>query len=104
MAKPLKDMKQVIFEETQKTVVEEVTFERIKLAYRRLFNGEDGSIVLADMKARFHNGSTVKRRANGIDPLEMAFNEGQRAMYVGICEQMQPPVVLANVEQEQETL
>jgi len=101
VAKPLKDMKQVIFEEQQKTVVEEVTFERIKLAYRRLFDGEDGSIVLADLKARFHLATTAKRRAHGIDPIEMAVNEGQRMFYVGICEQMEPPVTIVQTHEEE---
>ena len=101
MAKPLKDMKQVIFEEQQKKVVEEVTFERIKLAYRRLFTGEDGSIVLADLKARFHNGVTIKRRATGIDPFETHFNEGQRAFYVQICERMEPPVTIVQTHEEE---
>jgi hypothetical protein len=70
--------------------------EQIAEAYRILFlNTESGRIVLEDLKARFHNQSTVViRRDSGIDPLEVAYREGQRNIYCSIVEMCEPPSTL----------
>lgn len=49
--------------------------EDLKLSYRRVFNTEDGEVVLRDLKSRFGFEATT---FSG-DPYETAFNEGQRA-------------------------
>jgi len=49
--------------------------EELKLSYRRVFNTEDGGVVLSDLKSRFGFEATT---FSG-DPYETAFNEGQRA-------------------------
>jgi hypothetical protein len=49
-------------------------------AYRRLFDSEDGTMVLEDMcKMCNFNASTFSN-----DPLEMAFNEGKRSIILRI--------------------
>jgi len=49
--------------------------EDLKLSYRRVFNTDDGEVVLRDLKSRFGFEATT---FSG-DPYETAFNEGQRA-------------------------
>lgn len=49
--------------------------EELKLSYRRVFNTDDGEVVLRDLKSRFGFETTT---FSG-DPYETAFNEGQRA-------------------------
>ena len=49
--------------------------EKLKLAYRRTFNTEDGEQVMSDLKKRFSFETTT---FSG-DPYQSAFNEGQRA-------------------------
>jgi hypothetical protein len=49
--------------------------EELKLAYRRVFNTDDGEIVLNDLKARFGFETTTFAD----NPYQTAFNEGQRA-------------------------
>jgi hypothetical protein len=77
-------------QEVEQQAKAEITVERIALAYRRLFESEDGEIVLADLKARF-DGTTVRVRSNGIDPYETHFREGQRYIYRHLCEAKVPP-------------
>jgi len=75
-----------------------LTPERIALAYRRVFSGEDGEIVLADLKSKF-NGTTVRLRQTGIDPYETHFKEGQRSLYLALCEAMEPPTPVTHNEE-----
>ena len=49
--------------------------EELKLSYRRVFNTDDGEVVLRDLKSRFGFETTT---FSG-DPYQSAFNEGQRA-------------------------
>ena len=102
--KPAEDVKREINKEIwdDKHHVQMMTPERIAEAYRNLFAGVEGQIVLADLRARFHLGVTIKKRANGIDPYETHFNEGQRSIYVALCEKLQPPASLASSEPHME--
>lgn len=80
-----------------------MTYDRAKVveAYRNLFlNSEAGQIVLDDLRQRFHlQPSVIIRRDSGIDPLEVAYREGQRNIYCSIVEMCEPPSE-PNVEQE----
>jgi hypothetical protein len=49
--------------------------EDLKLSYRRVFNTDDGKVVLSDLKTRFGFETTTFSD----NPYESAFNEGQRA-------------------------
>lgn len=69
---------------------EALTPERIALAYRRVFQSPDGEVVLADLKAKF-NGSCVRFRPGGVDPLETHYREGQRDLYLHLVEYLTPP-------------
>ena len=75
------------------------TPERIALAYRRVFEGPDGEIVLADLKAKF-NGSCVRIRPAGIDPYEVVYREGQRDLYLYLVESMTPPPSPQSIQTE----
>jgi len=72
--------------------------ERIAQAYKNLFTGEDGAIVLADLKHKF-NGTTVRIRPAGIDPHEVIYREGQRSLYLALCEAQVPPVPITHDEE-----
>jgi hypothetical protein len=65
--------------------------EDLKLAYRRVFNTDDGEIVLSDLKARFGFETTTFSD----NPYETAFNEGQRATLLLIvrmlADEKEPP-------------
>lgn len=91
MRKTKKSVLQQVGEEvTAELTAEGLTPERIALAYARLFSGEDGAIVLADLKAKF-NGTTVNMRSRGIDPFETHFREGERHLYLHLVESKTPP-------------
>jgi hypothetical protein len=76
-----------------------LTPERIALAYARVFSGEDGEIVLEDLKAKF-NGTTVRIRPTGIDPYEVVFREGERHIYLHLVEMKTPPPAPVSSEGE----
>ena len=65
--------------------------EDLKLAYRRVFNTDNGEIVLSDLKARF--GFEITTFSD--NPYNSAFNEGQRATVLLIVrmltEEKEPP-------------
>lgn len=78
---------------------EAMTPERIARAYRNVFSDGDGAIVLEDLRRKF-NGSTVRLRPSGIDPYEVVFREGQRSLYLNLCERMEPPVAVTHDEDD----
>lgn len=78
---------------------EVITPERIALAYRRVFDGPDGEIVLADLKAKF-NGTTIRIRPTGIDPYEVVHREGQRSLYLYLVEYKSPPPAPTTTESD----
>ncbi len=84
-------LRQVAEEVDAENLRRSLTPERIKEAYRNVFTGEDGAIVLSDLKAKF-NGTTVRLRPRGIDPYEVVLKEGQRQMYLFLVDQIEPPV------------
>ena len=53
-----------------------MTPQEIRLAYKTLFNTDDGVIVLDDMRTRFH----LERPTFSSDAMEMAYLEGQRSV------------------------
>ena len=53
-----------------------MTPQEIRLAYKTLFNTDDGVIVLDDMRTRFH----LERQTFSSDAMEMAYLEGQRSV------------------------
>ena len=53
-----------------------MTPQEIRLAYKTLFNTNDGVIVLDDMRARFH----CQQPTFSSDAMEMAYLEGQRSV------------------------
>lgn len=79
---------------------EALTPERIARAYHNVFSDGDGAIVLEDLRARFNAGTTVRIRPSGIDVHEVLYREGQRSLYLALCERMMPPVQITH---EQET-
>jgi hypothetical protein len=83
-------LRQVAQEVDAELVKPELTPERIALAYKRVFEGLDGEIVLEDLKAKF-NGTTVRMRPSGIDPYEVVHREGQRSLYLYLVEYRTPP-------------
>jgi hypothetical protein len=48
--------------------------------YRRVFNSEDGKIILADLEKRCFG----KHPSFDENPIRMAFNEGRRSVYLSI--------------------
>lgn len=59
----------------------------IVAAYRLIFGGEDGAIVLEDLRARFHIDSPTFVAG---DPHESAFLEGQRSVVLTIQHMVSP--------------
>ena len=64
-----------------------MTPQEIRLAYKTLFNTDDGVIVLDDMRTRFH----VERPTFSSDAMEMAYLEGQRSVVLIIQNLMKDP-------------
>lgn len=99
MAKKKDVLQQVAEEVDAETLAPDaLTPERLALAYARVFTGEDGAIVLADLRQKFH-GTTVRIRPAGIDPYEVIFREGQRHVYLSLCEAQEPPVQITHAEE-----
>ena len=59
----------------------------IRLAYRTLFESDDGDVVLKDLRTRFHTDQPIF----STDAMEMAYLEGQRSVVLIIQNLMKEP-------------
>ena len=55
-------------------------------AYRKVFNSKDGHLVLRDMCRRRHVFDVPT--ANGMDPIKLAFEAGERSVVLGLVQMM----------------
>ena len=59
----------------------------IRLAYKTLFESDDGDVVLKDLRTRFHTDQPIF----STDAMEMAYLEGQRSVVLIIQNLMKEP-------------
>ena len=59
----------------------------IRLAYKKLFESDDGDVVLKDLRTRFHLDQPIF----STDAMEMAYLEGQRSVVLIIQNLMKDP-------------
>ena len=63
-----------------------MNIENLLATYRAVFDTDDGKLVLADLRKRFHLSATTFERG---DPHYSAFLEGQRSVVLTILSMME---------------
>lgn len=78
--------------------LEKMDAEALSRLYMRVFNSDDGMLILEDLKNRcYAKISTISIDSHNIDPLRVAFNEGMRSVLLMIETRLQP---ITETEQE----
>jgi hypothetical protein len=80
---------------TDKELERSKSLQRINNAYHRAFEGEDGKLVLDNLKAYFRMNRPAFERTLGrtFDPLAAAVRDGQREVVLFIEHKLSLPVV-----------
>jgi hypothetical protein len=80
---------------TDKELERSKSLQRINNAYHRAFEGEDGKLVLENLKAYFRMNRPAFERTLGrtFDPLAAAVRDGQREVVLFIEHKLSLPVV-----------
>jgi len=79
--------------------LESLTEDELSQVYMRVFNTDDGLLVLEDLKNRcFAEISTIPE-SNSIDPFTTVRNEGRRSVLLHILTQLKPQETSAKQEE-----
>tara|TARA_R100000664_G_C2691934_1_gene95716 strand:- start:90 stop:341 length:252 start_codon:yes stop_codon:yes gene_type:complete len=67
--------------------INELTIEQLRGNYKRLFDTDDGKVVLEHLKVCFGFYQTTYAKG---DPYDTAFFEGQRSVVLNVLRMMEP--------------